>query len=64
MISPATMNLKPAVVELDVGPVPKCPLWVDSVEKVENAATAKFAQKRSDRRLRLAMPSHSTWEGR
>jgi hypothetical protein len=34
----------------------------DSVEKVETAATAKFAQKRSDRRLRLAMPSHSTWQ--
>ena len=30
MISPATMILKPAVIELDVGPVSKCPLWVKS----------------------------------
>jgi hypothetical protein len=27
MISPATMSLKPAVIELDVGPASKCPLW-------------------------------------
>src|SRR5262249_10029189 len=30
MISCATMNLKPAVIELDVGPASKCPLWVKS----------------------------------
>jgi hypothetical protein len=30
MISPATMNLKPAVIELDIGPGSKCPLWVIS----------------------------------
>jgi len=29
----------------------------DCVEKVENAASAKFAQKRADGRLRLAMSS-------
>jgi hypothetical protein len=34
-------------------------LLTDCVEKVENAASAKFAQKRADRRLRLAMPSQS-----
>lgn len=27
----------------------------DSVEKVENDAAAKFAQKQADRRIRLAM---------
>ena len=27
------MNVKPAVIELDVGPASKCPLWVDAVEK-------------------------------
>jgi hypothetical protein len=40
------------------------PLCADCVEKVENAASAKFAQRRADRRLRLAMPSQSMWEGR
>ena len=30
MISRATMNLKPAVIELDVGPASECPLWVKS----------------------------------
>src|SRR5215475_1113021 len=34
----------------------------DSVEKVENAASAKLAQKHTDVRLRLAMPSQSEWE--
>jgi len=33
------------------------PFRADSVEKVENAASAKFAQKRTDRRLRVAMRS-------
>jgi hypothetical protein len=39
-------------------------LWADCVEKVENAASAEFAQKRADRLLRLAMPSQRMWEGR
>jgi len=30
MISHATMNQKPEVIELDVGPVSKRPLWVKS----------------------------------
>jgi DNA-binding transcriptional LysR family regulator len=30
MISRATMNLKPAIIELDVGPASKCLLWVKS----------------------------------
>ena len=30
MISRATMNLKPVVIELDGGPIWKCPLWVKS----------------------------------
>ena len=30
MISRATMNLKPVVIELDSGPIWKCPLWVIS----------------------------------
>jgi hypothetical protein len=30
MISRATMNLKPVVIELDDGPIWKCPLWVIS----------------------------------
>jgi hypothetical protein len=30
MLSRVTMNLKPAVIELDVGPTSKCPLWVIS----------------------------------
>src|SRR5215467_12105741 len=30
MISPATMSLNPAVIELDVGPASRCPLWVTS----------------------------------
>ena len=30
MISSATMNLRTAVIELDVGPTSKCPLWVKS----------------------------------
>jgi hypothetical protein len=37
--------------------------WPDCVEKVENVAMAKFAQKRADCRLRLAMPAWSFWEG-
>jgi hypothetical protein len=32
-------------------------LLTDCVEKVESAASGKFAQKRADGRLRLAMPS-------
>jgi hypothetical protein len=34
-------------------------LWADCVEKVENAASAEFAQKRIDRQLRLAREARS-----
>jgi hypothetical protein len=40
------------------------PLLADSVEKVENAASVKFAQKGADRRIRLAIPSQSMCEVR
>jgi hypothetical protein len=38
-------------------------LWADCVEKVENAASAEFAQKRIDRQLRLAMPFQRVKQG-
>lgn len=44
--------------------VPGKPLLADCVEKVESAASAKFAQNRPDRRFRLAMPSQRTWVSR
>jgi hypothetical protein len=34
-----------------------CPLWADCVEKIENAVSATFAQKRIESQLRLAVPS-------
>jgi hypothetical protein len=39
----------------DIGDFCERPLCADCVEKVENIAATKFAQKRADRRIRLAM---------
>src|SRR5215475_1093884 len=40
MISRATMNLKPAVIELDVGAASKCPLWVKRRQLQPNGTSA------------------------
>ena len=40
MISRATMNLKAAVIELDVGAASKCPLWVKRRQLQPNGTSA------------------------
>src|SRR5262249_52614960 len=47
MISRATMNLKPAVIELDVGPTSKCPLWVKSRHMQCTTAGPLYPPKRT-----------------
>src|SRR6516165_3842614 len=47
MISRATMNLKPAVIELNVGPASKCLLWVISGHPLRFARCPVFPQKRT-----------------
>jgi len=40
------------------GSIPELP----HVEKVDNAASAKIAQKQADRRLRRPIPAQSMWD--
>src|SRR5215475_6268239 len=47
MISHATMNLKPAAIELDVGAASKCPLWVKS-RHVQCKQVCPLAPRRFD----------------
>src|SRR5215471_8174290 len=47
MISRATMNLKPAVIELNVGPASKCLRWVISGHSLRFARCPVFPQKRT-----------------
>ena len=44
MISRATMNLKPVVIELDGGPIWKCPLWVKSRHVQRNSRCPLYSQ--------------------
>jgi len=58
MISPATVNLKPAVIELDVGPASKCPLWLCAVRRRHSPVGG-----RPTRRIALAGSNRSSHGG-
>ena len=53
------MNLKPAVIELDVGPASKCPLWVIRVVSGVRADVRYYPQsdRNSDRLSSCFVPA-------